>query len=159
MNVPDANSVTAISLAAIFLIWPAMEDLKFQSFALRPVLILGTVCLGLRLLAAAAGWTAMPDPVLMLTGPVPGLLMMLLGRQSQGKVGLGDGLALAVMGLLTGLSEAVVILLIALTLCSLTGLILILGRRAHRGTALPFLPYLEAGCLIELVSCLYQGQR
>ena len=86
--------------------------------------------------------------VLLFWDMIPGLLLLILSVLTKGAVGFGDGLVVLVCGLYVGFLKTIAVIMGAFFLASLAGGVLIIFKKAHRKTALPFLPFLSAMCVL-----------
>ena len=68
---------------------------------------------------------------------------------SEGKLGLGDALAILVTALFIGGLEASLAVLYALMSASIVSIILLAVKRGSKNTKLPFMPFLLLGCILE----------
>jgi leader peptidase (prepilin peptidase) / N-methyltransferase len=107
------------------------------------------------LLAVAAEVQQAPGPLLRagLGGSVLGLGYLTLALLSGGQVGMGDVKLAALLGVLLGWAGWPAVLLggvLPYLLGGSVALVLLLARRARRGTQLPFAPPMLAGALLAL---------
>lgn len=90
----------------------------------------------------------------LLTLPVhilPGIGILLFCRLSGEQIGYGDGLTMTVAGLFLTGREIIGLFLIALTLCSVSAMVLFLFKKVGKKTTIPFLPFLTAGFVIYML--------
>lgn len=128
------------------LAWNTRTDIERHQISVKVVGGLGV--LGI-LMDCAAGWG-----VLAIEGMVPGILLLALSGISRGAVGIGDGLAVTVMGSYLGLWNTVYVLLTALFLSAFWAGFLLVGRKSGRGKEFPFLPFLLIGFVGRLILCI-----
>lgn len=88
------------------------------------------------------GETSLMSAVLSL---LPGAGFLLLGFLTKEKVGYGDGWALLMIGLFTGLYQCFLILLVGLVAESAAAIVLLAAGKAKRDREIPFLPFLLLG--------------
>lgn len=81
-----------------------------------------------------------------------GLALWCVSILSRGGIGKGDALVYAVLGLAIGFMGTLEVLILSLMMAALTGVILIVSRRAGRRYELPFLPFTALAYV--LVACL-----
>ena len=85
------------------------------------------------------------DGILLLTaGLLPGALLLLLSAAAKEAVGRGDGYCFLILGALCGPKTACTIAAETLFLASLSGIALMILRKAQRKTRLPFLLFAGA---------------
>ncbi|MBQ7636881.1 MAG: prepilin peptidase [Lachnospiraceae bacterium] len=123
----------------------SIRDIKEKSIHLIPLGILGifNTLFGL-FLGYTAGQT--------LGGMIPGAFGVAVSLCTKGKLGLGDGLVLMVTGIFLGWEKVLAGWLIALILTSLTGIVLIIMKKACLKTALPFVPFIFAGLTLAEIA-------
>ncbi len=76
---------------------------------------------------------------------IPGLVLMGLSVITEGKVGLGDGILVAEIGLALGIEKCACMLTGALVLSCLFAGGLLVFRKAGLQTRIPFVPFITAG--------------
>ncbi len=84
----------------------------------------------------------------MLTGMIPGILLLLMARLS-GKAGYADGIVLLELGLCLGYRESMFLFCLALLLLSAVSVILLLLGKAHRHTKMPYLSFVAIVFLLR----------
>ena len=85
-------------------------------------------------------------------GAVPGALLLLLSFALRGKIGEGDGICLAVCGLLTGITASVMIAEMALLMAALVCSIGVWTGRRKAGDRIAFIPFLASSASLLLVA-------
>lgn len=80
----------------------------------------------------------------LLLAMVPGVMLILLSWLTRESIGYGDGISVLLLGGMAGFHNCVWTLCISLLLLSLTGLTLLVFKRADRKTKIPYLPFLFA---------------
>lgn len=73
---------------------------------------------------------------------VPGVMLLLLSWLTREGIGYGDGISVLLLGGMAGFHNCVWTLCFSLLLLSLTGLALLVLKRADRKTKIPYLPFL-----------------
>ena len=123
--------------ACIFLWTAAVPDLRSGRIPLWiPGAFFAAAAADLLRYSSSAGWE-------LWTGAAPGAILMILSFLLRGKLGEGDGLCLAVCGLFTGLTPAVVITALTGGVCLLTG-------KWEAGDRIPFIPFIAAAASLIL---------
>ena len=84
-------------------------------------------------------------------GAVPGALLLLLSIVLKGKIGEGDGICLAVCGLFTGITAAVMIAETALLMAALVCSIGVWTGRRKAGDRIAFIPFLASSASLLLI--------
>jgi len=82
---------------------------------------------------------------------MPGLAALLLAFLTKEQVGYGDAACLIVLGSMISADVLLGAVMGGLILLSICSVILLAGKKADRKTTLPFLPYLSAGMLVQVV--------
>ncbi len=81
----------------------------------------------------------------MFSGIYIGVILLILSKLSRGGIGAGDGIVFVVTGLVYGIWENAVLLLIALTLSGVVGGILLILHKVGRKALIPFVPFVSVG--------------
>lgn len=82
---------------------------------------------------------------------VVGVILFLLTFATKGGVGMGDAKLIAVSSLYTGLVGMITLMFYSLVLSGLTGLVLLISKRANSKSRIPFAPFLTLGFLFYLL--------
>ena len=85
-------------------------------------------------------------------GAIPGAILLLLSAVLKGKIGEGDGICLIVCGLMTGITNTVLIAEIALLLAAAAAAALLITKRLRANYLLPFIPFLAAASSLLILS-------
>ena len=85
-------------------------------------------------------------------GMLPGLVFVLLAFAMRGKMGIADGLILAVIGGMTGIQYAVAILTAALVMSFFYSCVLLVFFKKGRSYCFPFVPFYL--CATVLIYCV-----
>ncbi|HOM03327.1 MAG TPA: A24 family peptidase [Acetivibrio sp.] len=80
-----------------------------------------------------------------------GLIMSLITFATKGGVGMGDTKLIAVSGLYTGLAGILSTLFYSFVLSGITGIALLVSKKANSKSRIPFIPFLTLGFLIYLL--------
>ncbi len=138
MTIQETVAVTVTSLA---LTWMTIEDIRHKKISLAVLAVLGTVLL------AISVWQK-NGLLYILLGLLPGVLAMFFSWLTKGGFGLGDALLLIATGSFLGLWDGLAVLMMGLILSSLTGIVLLAMKKAKLKTELPFIPFYFGGLLI-----------
>ena len=136
------NGAEYIMLGCLLIL--SIVDLRTRKISLLPVLLLGLFAMGYRFWENESLWEV-------LTGMLPGGVLLLAAWVIKESIGYGDGIVLLVVGVFCGIKKTVAILGISLILAALMAMLLLVLRRAGRKTELPFLPCLCSGYLLCLL--------
>ena len=80
-----------------------------------------------------------------------GFAMLLITWISQGQIGAGDGMMVAVCGIFLGFWKNLELFFTALLLVALAALCLIIIKKRRRDYRVPFLPFVLAAYLLQLI--------
>lgn len=86
-----------------------------------------------------------------LLGLSPGVLLLALSWLTEQQIGMADGIAACIIGVMLGSPAVYLALTVALLLSSGCGMVLLAAHRANRRTRLPWLPFLAAGVVVTAV--------
>ena len=139
--------ITRFLCACVFLWMAALPDLRTKRI---PMWIPGIF------FAAAAGANLFEHGFIskweLWAGAVPGVLLLLLSLGLKEKIGEGDGICLAVCGLLTGITASVMIAEMALLMAALVCSIGVWTGRRKAGDRIAFIPFLASSASLLLVA-------
>lgn len=129
----------------IFLVLCSIQDIREKRLSVKMLVVSGVLFLGLSLV-----FEEIPARE-RLYNMLPGMTAFLLAFLTKEQIGYGDAAALAVLGNLVSAETLLGAVMGGLILLSVCGMILLAGKRADRKTTLPFLPFLSAGMLWQVV--------
>lgn len=81
-------------------------------------------------------------------GAAVGILFVVVSRVTREAFGYGDSMLIMVMGIYLGFRDLIAVLLTAFLLCALFAIALLAGKRFHKKTGYPFIPFLLAAYFI-----------
>lgn len=128
--------------ALLFLAILVPEDIREKQISAKTVIIFGFLALACQSIKGHGNILA--DIV---CGLVPGILLLILSLISKESIGLGDGMAVAVLGLWIGSGRTLMILCIAWTLAGAYAVIRLIRKRKE---PIPFVPFLLLGMEVLL---------
>ena len=123
----------------------AYRDFKDQNVYLYSMLLAGVAGIFLHI------WYQSPTLPDMLGGAAIGVMLMFIARLTGESIGMGDGLALVVTGIFLGFWGNLELFLMALFFAGATALFLLIVKKKGKKYRLPFLPFLAAAYLIQLL--------
>ncbi|MDY3775030.1 MAG: prepilin peptidase [Eubacterium sp.] len=143
-----------IIIKIILLIWlliMSVLDIRYGSFGKKTLLVsmaifgimMGIVC-----------YFNLADWKMVLAGGAMGVLFMIISIATCGKIGMGDGYLLTVCGLVLGVYQMLILLMLAFGLSSIWGICLLIGKRATRNTKIPFAPFVCSGYGVILLCAM-----
>ena len=118
-----------LSACMILLLYPLIADIRKSRFYIGPVLICTLILMGIGI---AGGKITLFS---ILTGWIPGMMMVMMSRWTNGKIGEGDGM-------LIGWYEILLLFSQACFLSAGYGLWLMVVRKSGKNRAFPFIPFL-----------------
>jgi len=119
----------------------ALYDMKTKTIPVAAVVL---AMIGSLIYRLCTG-TGVPELV---TGTVPGVVVLIIAFVTKESIGTGDGLVLCMLGLFCGWRQCLAVFGLALVLSAALAVVLLTCRRVGRKTALPFLPSLFGGYLL-----------
>ncbi|MBO5550730.1 MAG: prepilin peptidase [Lachnospiraceae bacterium] len=132
----------------LFLIMGTASDIKKRSIPAAMFLVFGM--LG-ALDFMISGRTA---PVNELLGIILGVVFIGISLISDNKLGMGDALAILVTGIFLGGAEASCTVLYAMLITAVFSIIILASGRGSRTTAMPFMPFLLAGYMLDRLGAM-----
>lgn len=105
---------------------------------------------GVILIAANRNIDWRQDWYLYVVGILIGIMLFLIGRFCGG-IGSADGIMTAVIGGMIGYRETLLLLMNAILAAAVFSILLIVIKKAGRGTAIPFIPFMLLGYIIILI--------
>ena len=134
-------------LTVVFLLIGTWQDIKTRKIEVGWLFFFGTIGILINIIFHAA-WQ------IWITGMIPGLVILLFAKFSGEQIGYGDGLIITVTGLfLTGI-ENISLFLVGLFLCAICTIVLFFTGKVERKTTLPFVQFLMAAFLIQILSLI-----
>lgn len=122
-------------------VWLALMSAADIRSCRIPVWMLGAGGIGTAVVLlsrfAGNGW----DSAGVLWGMIPGIILV-AAALATGKVGYGDGIVLLLLGLLLGGGNGMLLFGISLLLISVCSLVLLILKKAGKGSRIPYLPFL-----------------
>lgn len=142
VSITEAGNFMVMGVGFIIVCVCGILDIRNREIPFKAVVIGGVIGCGSCFFQISQGSLSFGEMGLAL---LPGGFLLFLSLVSGEKVGYGDGLLLAVIGLFSGFYRCMFILCISLLLLSITALVLLVLHKVHRNSRLPFVPFLAAG--------------
>lgn len=120
----------------ILLLYPAISDIKYRKFYIWPVIGCASLMTLYRMI------TGVNSLISVMTGVIPGILLIFLSKWSKGKIGEGDGWIVIALGALLGWYEVVTVFSLACGLSAGYSLWLIAVKKRGKETGFAFVPFL-----------------
>lgn len=133
-----------VMVPIIFLVTEGFRDLIKHQISMASVIITGGVGLILWILHRE-------NAVGILGGILIGLILMLLAKFTEEKIGYGDGWVFVVTGIYIGFRANLYLLFLSLFFSAIISMILLICKKAKRKTELPFVPFMVPAYLLLLV--------
>lgn len=130
------------SILFIWLLVLAVVDIRKGSFSgkyLFFALVFFSVAIGILCFLNLKDWKSV------VSGGAAGSVFLIASIVTKGAVGIGDGYILMVCGMVLGLYQVVILIILALCLASAFGILLWVRKKAGRHTKIPFAPFICAG--------------
>ncbi len=135
----------------IWLLVLSVIDIKKKCFD-RKILLISTIAFGLIMITVCI--LNVKDWKMILGGTIMGAVFLLASVITRQSIGTGDGYILTVCGMVTGLYQMVVLVILSLGSASLYGVALCLRKKAGRHTKIPFVPFICLGYGVILICSL-----
>jgi leader peptidase (prepilin peptidase)/N-methyltransferase len=139
----DMNTIKILVISMLGI--AGIADLKWKKIniiLIIPFLIAGIICnLQFKLLSLTA----------ILGGMAIGIMILLVGAVTQGKIGYGDGIILTVTGLYLGFFDNLFLLLSATFLAAIIGVVLFFIKGVNKNYEMPFIPFVFLAFLGDFV--------
>lgn len=129
----------------VFLVLCSIQDIREKRLSVKMLVVAGLLFLGMSLV-----FEEMPIEK-RLHNILPGMITFLLAFLTKEQIGYGDAACLVVLGILVSAGSLFGAVMIGLILLSICSMILLAGKKADRKTTLPFLPFLSAGMLWQII--------
>lgn len=146
-DIVKSMDVKMMGLVLIYLMVLGIQDLRSGTVPMK-WLIAGALilpCIGV--LQCMQGDMQWKD---LLIGTIPGILMLAIAKLTQ-KAGYADGIVLLELGLCVGYRKSVALFCFSLLLLAVVSAVLLVLKKVHRNTKIPFLPFLFViFCIQEL---------
>lgn len=142
MSITETENLMVMGIGFMIVCACAISDIRKREIPFKMVVIGSVIGCGNCFWQISEGNLLVGEMGLAL---LPGCFFLLISLVSGEKVGYGDGLLLAVIGLFTGFYRCLLVLCISLLLLSITALALLTLHKVHRNSRLPFVPFLAAG--------------
>ena len=142
------DSMTGQLLNIIFLVIHTMTDVREQK--VRKSICGLHFAAGILLCLAKNG----SSPVSSAAGMLPGIMLYLLARCTHQAIGYGDCLIIAACGYAAGITDILFVVCIALFAASVFAAAMLICRRAEKQTRFPFVPFLLAAQIADILLCL-----
>lgn len=96
----------------------------------------------------------MKQAEVLLWGIIPGAVLILASRLTEGALGMGDALVVLALGSVLGFSEGMMVLMTALVLAAIWAGILMIFCRKKKNYEFPFIPFLLLGYAGRWLLCI-----
>lgn len=135
----------------IWLLVLSVIDIKKKCFN-RKILSISTIAFGVLMITVCI--LNVKDWKMVLGGMILGAVFLLASVITRQNIGTGDGCILTVCGMVTGLYQMVVLMILSLGAASFYGVALCLCKKAGRHTKIPFVPFICLGYGVILICSL-----
>ena len=100
------------------------------------------------------GYTRRVDIWLIMGGICVGMILLLISKITHESIGYADSWLILILGIYLGLWELLEVLAGALFVLALASVLVLVMKRMSRKCVLPFIPFLAAGYLLNIMSVL-----
>jgi leader peptidase (prepilin peptidase)/N-methyltransferase len=135
----------------LFLLTGSVLEIRKKTVPILLLAVSGAAGVLIRLICWKTGGYNIME---MFMGILLGAVFIGISLISDGKIGMGDALAILTTGIYLGGRAATLSVLDAMIAASFVSIIILFLRKGTRNTALPFLPFLFLGCLIETTGAI-----
>jgi len=144
----DWLKIAAVAPVLALIVW---SDMRKQIIPDRLVLIGLAIAVLFTAHACARGQTVSPLWEMLASFAISGAPLMLVILVTRGGMGAGDMKLMAMLGALFMWRAALLSMLFGIILAGVFALVLMLLRKASRGTRIPLAPFITAGLLLVIV--------
>ena len=85
--------------------------------------------------------------IVLLIDMVPGILMYIISKLTNEKIGSGDALICLFIGAVVGVREVLLVISYAIVLAGIISFVLLIAKRVTKDTEIPFIPFLSIGVI------------
>ena len=132
-------------IVLVFLVIGAVCDIRSRSIPWLLYAVFGTVGVGMFFMSGSEDYMEAAFGILL------GIVFVGVSLISGGKLGMGDGLAVLIMGIYLGGSRTAEAMLYAMLISAVISIAILALRKGNKDTALPFVPFLLTGCLVQTI--------
>lgn len=129
----------------LFLLLCSVQDIKEKKISVKMLVLSGGLFLALSLLFDEISWERRMENML------PGVIAFMTAFLTREQVGYGDAVCLVVLGSVVSADILWGAILGGLFLLSACSVVLLMRKKAGRNTTLPFIPFLTAGILWQMI--------
>ena len=119
----------------LLLTYPVIADLRKRKFYVWPVIAMSILMAVIQLFNKDTKF------IDILTGCIPGVVVWLFSRWSEGAIGEGDAFVIGGLGMVIGWRMVCSVCFTACLLCASVAVYLLLGRKDGKRMELPFMPF------------------
>ena len=127
----------------LLLTYPVIADQRKRQFYVWPVIAMSILMAVIQLFNKDTKF------IDILTGCIPGVVVWLFSRWSEGAIGEGDAFVIGGLGMVIGWRMVCSVCFTASLLCASVAVYLLLGRKDGKRMELPFMPFLAVAYLMN----------
>ena len=127
----------------LLLTYPVIADQRKRQFYVWPVIAMSILMAVIQLFNKDTKF------IDILTGCIPGAVVWLFSRWSEGAIGEGDAFVIGGLGMVIGWRMVCSVCFTACLLCASVAVYLLLGRKDGKRMELPFMPFLAVAYLMN----------
>lgn len=137
--------IVKVTAVFIFLLLCSIQDIKEKRLSVKMLVLSGVLFLALSLLSDGISWGCRVGNML------PGMTAFVLAFLTKEQIGYGDAACLVVLGNVVSARILTGAIMGGLLLLSIFSVVLLVGKKVNRRTTLPFVPFLTAGMLWQMI--------
>lgn len=131
-----------IILAGIFIIICSIEDIKSKQVSLK-------ICIIFSIIGIITGVFGLNKSIIFFLGSViPSIIIAVVSIITRNGIGMGDAIIIGVLGLYLGVSDIILILMMALLISGVYGCYLLIIKKKNGKDTLAFVPFILCSFII-----------
>lgn len=128
----------------LWMISLSLFDIRYRKVPVWLLLLGGTAAAAAGIYGGMSGENNFAEA---LWGMMPGAVLLLLAAGTR-KAGWADGIVLMLLGSLLGFWQCMVTAMLSLVMISVLSALLLILKKAHKGTRIPYIPFLTMGYVL-----------
>lgn len=133
------------AVVLLFLFFCGYQDIREKRLSVKMLVLFGVLFLALSFAFDELSWEGRPQNF------APGMAAFVLAILTKEQIGYGDAACLTVLGSVVSADTLWRAVLGGLFLLSLFSMVLLLRKKAERKTTVPFIPFLAAGMVWQMI--------
>lgn len=142
----DKNLLVIMIL--FWLLGLSLSDVRYRRVPVWMILLGGAAIAGYGIYECVCGRNSF---AVILSGMIPGTVLLMLAAGTQ-KVGWADGIVLMLLGCVLGIWQCILTVMFSLIMISILSVVLLVMKKADKGTRIPYIPFLAIGFVISRIN-------